>query len=118
VGATIGAILCTLVALTETWHLALAVFVILLAYQQFENYVLAPRVFSKAVDLSPIAVFIAVLIGAAVGGAIGALTALPITAALKVIFRYAFRDQLGRIEAEVYHGRASRDSDEEREEIP
>ena len=117
VGATIGAILCTLVALTESWHLALAVFVILVAYQQFENYVLAPRIFSRAVDLSPIAVFIAVLVGAAVGGAIGALTALPITAALKVVFRYLFRNQLGRIDSVEYHGRGVY-SDGEREDIP
>ncbi len=117
VGATIGAIICTLVALTESWHLALAVFAILLAYQQFENYVLAPRVFSHAVDLSPIAVFIAVLVGAAAGGAIGALTALPITAALKVVFRYLFREQLGRIDSEEYHGRGIY-GDDEREDIP
>lgn len=99
VGATIGAVLCTLVALTESVGLAILVFVVLLAYQQFENFVLAPRVFSRAVDLSPIAVFIAVLVGAAVGGAIGALTALPVAASLKVVFRYVFREQLGRIEA-------------------
>jgi predicted PurR-regulated permease PerM len=117
VGATIGAVLCTLVALTESWHLALAVFVIFLAYQQFENYVLAPRVFARAVDLSPIAVFIAVLVGAAVGGAIGALTALPITAALKVVFRYLFRNQLGRIDSVEYHGRGVY-GDGEREDIP
>ncbi len=99
VGATIGALLCTLVALTESVGLAVVVFAVLFGYQQFENFVLAPRVFSKAVDLSPIAVFIAVLAGAAVGGAIGALTALPVTAALKVVFRYVFREQLGRIES-------------------
>ncbi|MGQ0845144.1 MAG: AI-2E family transporter [Sporichthyaceae bacterium] len=99
IGATIGALLCTLVALTESVNLAILVFVVLLAYQQFENFVLSPRVFSRAVDLSPIAVFIAVLVGAAVGGAIGALTALPVAASLKVVFRYLFRDQLGRIEA-------------------
>ena len=38
-------------------------------------------------------------------GAIGALTALPVTAAFKVIFRFAFRNQLGRIDSEIYHGR-------------
>lgn len=117
VGATIGAILSTLVALTESWHLALAVLAILVAYQQFENYFLAPRIFSQAVDLSPIAVFIAVLVGAAVGGAIGALTALPITAALKVVFRYMFRAQLGRIDSVEYHGRGIY-GDDEREDIP
>lgn len=103
VGATIGAVLCTLVALTESVGLAVVVFAVLLGYQQFENFVLAPRVFAKAVDLSPIAVFIAVLVGAAVGGAIGALTALPVTAALKVVFRYVFREQLGRIESTPVH---------------
>jgi predicted PurR-regulated permease PerM len=117
VGATIGAVVCTLVALTESWHLALAVFIILLAYQQFENYVLAPRIFSQAVDLSPIAVFVAVLVGAGVGGAIGALVALPITAALKVVFRYVFREQLGRIDSIEYHGRGVY-GEGEREDIP
>lgn len=99
VGATIGAVLCTIVALTESIPVALVTLGVLLGYQQFENYVLAPRVFARAVDLSPVAVFIAVLVGAAVGGAIGALAALPLTAALKVVFRYVFRRQLGRIEA-------------------
>lgn len=99
VGAMIGAVLCTLVALTESAGLAVTAFLILLGYQQFENFVLAPRVFSRAVDLSPIAVFISVLVGAAIGGAIGALTALPVAASLKVVFRYVFRAQLGRIES-------------------
>ncbi len=99
VGATIGAVLCTLVALTESVGLAVTTFVVMLAYQQVENFLIAPRIFSKAVDLSPIAVFIAVLVGAGVGGAIGALTALPVTASLKVIFRYLLRDQLTRMEA-------------------
>lgn len=98
VGATIGAVVCTLVALTESPTLAIATFVFLLVYQQFENYVLAPRVFGKAVDLSPVAVFVAVLVGGAALGAIGALTALPVVAALKVVMRHVFRRDLHRIE--------------------
>lgn len=98
IGATLGAIVCTAVALTAGVDLAIYTFLFLLAYQQFENYVLAPRVFSKAVDLSPVAVFIAVLVGGTVVGGVGALTALPIAAALKVVFRYVFRDELTRIE--------------------
>ena len=98
VGATIGAVVCTIVALTVSVPVALLTLAILLGYQQFENFVLAPRVFAEAVDLSPVAVFIAALVGAAVAGAIGALTALPITAALKVVFRYLLRRQLEHIE--------------------
>ncbi len=99
VGATIGAVLCTLVALTDGVTLAIITFLFLVAYQQFENYVLAPRVFSSAVDLSPVAVFIAVLVGGSALGVVGALTALPVAAAMKVVLRYVFRRRLSQIEA-------------------
>jgi predicted PurR-regulated permease PerM len=71
VGAIIGSIVCTAVALTQGIDLAIYTLLFILAYQQFENYVLVPRVFSRAVDLSPVAVFIAVLIGGSAVGAVG-----------------------------------------------
>jgi len=98
VGATIGSVLCTLVALTDGVTLAIVTFLFLIAYQQFENYVLAPKVFSSAVDLSPVAVFIAVLVGGSALGVVGALTALPVAAAMKVVLRYVFRRRLSQIE--------------------
>ena len=104
VGATLGAFLCALVALTESTGLALLTLAVLLGYQQIENFVVAPRVFAKAVELSPAAVFVAVLAGGSLAGAIGALTALPVTAAVKVIMRYALRRQLAQIEGVEPHG--------------
>ena len=98
VGATIGAVLCTAVALTAGLTAGIVTLLFLLTYQQFENYVIAPRVFSRSVDLSPVAVFIAVLVGASVLGPVGALTALPTAAALKVVLSYVFRDRLEKIE--------------------
>lgn len=98
IGATLGALVCTAVALTESLALGIVTLLFLLAYQQFENYVLAPRVFSRSVGLSPVAVFIAVLVGASVLGPVGAFTALPMTAAFKVVLSYVFRRQLVRIE--------------------
>jgi predicted PurR-regulated permease PerM len=97
IGAILGAIICTLVALTDSIGLASVTLAFLVAYQQFENYVLSPRVFSRAVNLSPVAVFIAILIGGSLAGAVGAVTALPIAAALKTVFGYVFRDQIGRV---------------------
>lgn len=99
VGATIGAVVCAAVALTESLTLGLVTLVFLLLYQQFENYVLAPRVFSRAVDLSPVAAFIAVLVGASALGPVGAVTALPVAAALKVVLSYVFRVWLGKIDS-------------------
>ncbi len=114
VGAIIAAVLCTAVALTVSVNLALVTFVFFLVYQQVENYVLVPRIFARAINLSPVAVFIAVLAGAALAGVVGALTALPITAALKTVFRYTFRRQI----AKVGGGPAPVTSLESHEDVP
>jgi hypothetical protein len=56
-----------------------------LSYQQFENYVLAPRVYKSWIDLSPAAVILSTLAGGILAGFAGALLALPIAALIKVI---------------------------------
>ena len=55
-----------------------------IAYQQFENYLLAPKVMQNAIDLSPAAVIISTLIGGSLLGFAGALLALPVAATVKV----------------------------------
>lgn len=91
VGATLGAVVCTLTALSESLGVAAGTLVFFLIYQHVENYLIAPRVFSKAVELSPVAVFVAALFGVSVGGFVGAVIALPLTAALKVVGAYLLR---------------------------
>ncbi len=54
----------------------LLVAVYFVVYQQFENYVIVPRVMRGAVDLSPASVIVATLIGASLGGFVGAPRAL------------------------------------------
>jgi hypothetical protein len=67
------------------------------AYQQLENYVLAPRIMRRPVQLSPAAVLLAGLIGGTVLGLIGALMAIPIAAGGKVLLseRLQARDAAG-----------------------
>ena len=85
VGAYLGALPAVLVALTKgpVWGLATVLYFI--AYQQFENYVLAPRVYKSSIDLSPAAVILSTLAGGILAGFAGALLALPIAATIKVI---------------------------------
>ncbi|HEY9412317.1 MAG TPA: AI-2E family transporter [Jiangellaceae bacterium] len=97
VGATLGAIICTAVALTVGAGTAVAVVIFFIVYQQIENLLVAPRVFASAVSLSPITVFLAVLFGGAVAGFVGAIIALPVAATLKVVFGYAYRRELAAI---------------------
>lgn len=85
-------------ALTQSVGTAIAVVVFFVIYQQFENYLIAPKVFASAVSLSPITVFLCVMLGGAIGGLVGVIMALPIAAAMKVVFRHAFRNQLAVIE--------------------
>lgn len=91
VGAMIAAVIGTLIALSGGWQPAVITLAVILLYQQLENYVISPRIFSQAVNLSPLAVFVAVLVGGGIGGAVGALVALPVSAAAKVVVAYLLR---------------------------
>jgi predicted PurR-regulated permease PerM len=87
VGATIGAVVAVLAALTASLPVAIATLVFLLLYQQLENYLIAPRIFARTVELTPLASLLSVLIGATLFGVVGAIAALPVTAAGSVILR-------------------------------
>ena len=58
-----------------------------IAYQQFENYVVQPRIQSRAVKLDPFLVVVAALFGGALLGVIGALLAIPTAAAIQIAMR-------------------------------
>lgn len=80
VGTYIAAALPVLVALTQSPADALWVIVFATAYQQFENYLLQPRITSMTVDIHPAVAFGSVIAGAALLGPTGALIAIPATA--------------------------------------
>ena len=87
IGATLGAVACVLATLltTELWPTAVIVAIFFVAYQQLENYLIAPRILRHTVSLSAAAVLLAGLIGGTVLGLVGALMAIPIAAGLKVV---------------------------------
>jgi predicted PurR-regulated permease PerM len=88
VGATLGAVIVGVVTLFvdfPTTTIVWAVFAI--AYQQFENYVVQPRIQSRAVELDPFLVVVAALFGGALLGVIGALLAIPMAASIQIAVR-------------------------------
>jgi predicted PurR-regulated permease PerM len=87
IGATLGAVIGVTVALFTTgiWPTTVLVAAFFIAYQQLENYVIAPRVLKTTVELGAAAVLIAGLIGATVLGLVGALMAIPVAAAFNVL---------------------------------
>ncbi len=64
------------------------VFGLMLAYQQFEDRILVPKVYGTTLRLPTIAVVVAILVGAQLMGILGALVALPIAAAIRVVVEY------------------------------
>jgi predicted PurR-regulated permease PerM len=87
IGATLGAVVCIAVALlaTRLWPTTVLLAAFFVAYQQLENYLIAPRIMRGQVQLSPAAVLLAGLIGGTALGLVGALMAIPIAAGLKVL---------------------------------
>lgn len=85
VGATIGAVVCTTVALFHSVTVGVIVLIFFVIYQQFENFVLVPKVMQKTVSVSPVVTIVAALIGGSLLGILGALLAIPIAAAFQLI---------------------------------
>lgn len=65
--------------------LTIALFVV---YQQVENHILAPNIYTHVLDLSPALTFISVIIGAALFGIFGAFIALPVAASIPTIIKF------------------------------
>ncbi|MER7502307.1 AI-2E family transporter [Nonomuraea pusilla] len=87
VGATIGAVLVTGVALLQSLPAGIACAIFFVVYQQVENYVIYPRVMKHSVDVTPAVTVIAALFGGALLGIVGALLAIPVAAAIALIIR-------------------------------
>ena len=87
VGATIAAVVVSLLGFTESVGVGIACVIFYVAYQQFENYVVYPRVMRRAVDVPAPVTVVAVLLGGALLGIVGALIAIPVAAAVLLVVR-------------------------------
>src|SRR2546421_8378283 len=78
VGATLGAIPTILVALLHSTTAGIAMAIVYIVYQQFENHVLQVTIMARTVRLNPLVVLVSVLAGVELYGFLGALLAIPI----------------------------------------
>ncbi len=83
IGTYLAGALPMLIAFTvDPWY-ALWVLGFVVIYQQFENYVLQPKLTARTVDIHPAVAFGSVVAGTALLGAVGALIAIPAVATLQ-----------------------------------
>lgn len=85
IGATIGAVVVSGVAFTQSLQSGLIVAIFYVVYQQVENYVLYPHIMKRSVDVSPAVTIVAVLVGGSLLGIVGALLAIPTAAAIQLV---------------------------------
>ncbi|MFG2048052.1 AI-2E family transporter [Micromonospora sp. NPDC048935] len=87
IGATLGAVIVSLVGFATDLRAGIACAVFFLIYQQVENYLIYPKVMRRSVEVNEVAALLAALLGVALLGVVGALIAIPTVAALQLILR-------------------------------
>ena len=97
VGATLGAVVAGLAAFLYSVPAGIIVVVFFVVYQQLENHLLQPLIFSRTVQLNPLTVLIAILIAVELAGLLGALLAIPIAAMIQIILRDLWGRHRGRL---------------------
>lgn len=85
IGTYLAGALPIIVALLDQPRDAIAVLIFMVAYQQVENYVFAPKITARTMDLHPAIAFGTVIVGAALFDVVGALVALPAAAVFQAI---------------------------------
>jgi predicted PurR-regulated permease PerM len=100
VGATIAGIIIGLVALSVSLQALIVFVIVMVVYQQIENYILQPTIIGKAAQVSGFTVLSSVLAFGALFGLIGAIIGVPIAAALQIVAEELTAGRRARIAAE------------------
>ena len=87
VGGLIGVVIVSLIGFTTGLWTGVICLAYGIVYQQIENYIVAPRIMRRAVDIPGAVTVIAALLGGALLGVVGALLAIPSAAAILLIIR-------------------------------
>jgi predicted PurR-regulated permease PerM len=100
VGATLGGAVAVIAGFLHSTTAGIVVLVFFVVYQQLENHLLQPLVFSRTVKLNPLTVIVAILIAVELAGILGALLAIPAASMIQVILRDIWDHRRGRLKEE------------------
>ena len=99
IGATLAGALIAVVALSVSLEALIVFLIVIVVYQQIENYILQPTIIGKAAKVSGFTVLASVLAFGALFGLIGAIIAVPIAAALQIVLEELTAGRRARIAA-------------------
>jgi len=96
IGTSISIIILSIVGFAFSPTTGLITLFFFLAYQQVDAYFIQPRIFSRSVKIPAVLVMLAAISGGVVFGFIGAVLAIPLTAALLLLYREVLLPHLAR----------------------
>jgi predicted PurR-regulated permease PerM len=99
VGATIAGVIIGIVALSISLEAMIVFLIVIVVYQQVENYILQPTIIGRAAQISGFAVLASVLAFGALFGLIGAIIGVPIAAGLQIVVEELTAGRRARIAA-------------------
>ena len=99
IGATIAGVIVALVSLSVSLEAMIVFLIVIVVYQQIENYILQPTIVGKAAEVSGFTVLVSVLAFGALFGFIGAIIGVPIAAGIQIVIEELTAARRARIAA-------------------
>lgn len=87
VGPAIAAVSIVIIAISAGYSHVLWLILFLGVWRLFQDYVSAPRIMGKSLEIEPVMQIFAVLAGGEIGGVVGALISVPVVATLRIIWK-------------------------------
>jgi predicted PurR-regulated permease PerM len=84
-GALLGAVLVALIIAFNAWPAAIIYLLYVIIYQQIESSYISPKVQSRRIDLSPLAILGSVTIGIYLFGIAGGIISIPVAGIVKIL---------------------------------
>jgi predicted PurR-regulated permease PerM len=99
VGATIAGIIIAIISLSVSVKAMIIFVIVIVVYQQIENYILQPTIIGKAAAVSGFTVLVSVLAFGALFGLIGGVIAVPLAAGIQIVVEELTAARRARIAA-------------------
>jgi predicted PurR-regulated permease PerM len=87
VGPAVAAIIVFVIAVLTSYPHLIWLVLFLAAWRLIQDYVNAPRIMGKSLEISPLVQILAVLSGGEIAGVVGALISVPAVATLRILWR-------------------------------
>jgi predicted PurR-regulated permease PerM len=99
VGPLVAGVLIMTVALLTSYHHWVILVIFLGVWRLIQDYVVAPRIMGKSMELHPLAALFGVLAGGEIAGVLGIYLSIPVMASLRIVVRrwklYAEKKRFG-----------------------